>query len=384
MTPASATRGHVLMTTDAVGGVWVYSSSLAQSLAQRGWMVTLVTLGPAPRKEQFLPLLDNPRIELEVTDLELEWQDPSGEDQERAAWHLSALEQRHDPDVVHLNGYREALADFRAPSLVVAHSCVRSWWWACKGADPTEPQWQHYGAQVAAGLNAADLWAAPSAAFRDRMQALYAPETPGSAIWNGIDPLPLSLAQKQPFILSAGRLWDEAKNIAVLPEAMRSVDWPLRVAGALHEAGARPKPVPLQANMEWLGELSHGEMLETMSRASVFVSPSLYEPFGLTVLEAAASGCALVLADIPTFRELWGDAALFADPRNPAAIAQALQYLCRDADLRNELAAAALLRAARYSLSTKADAYEELYGQLMSGIKQAASFPRHRLMEATA
>jgi glycosyltransferase involved in cell wall biosynthesis len=383
MTP-SAPRGHVLMTTDAVSDAWTYSSSLSQELASRGWMVTLVTLGPAPRKEQFLPLLGDPRIELEITDLELEWQDPSGEDQERAAWYLAALEQRLNPDVVHLSGFREALAGFRAPVLVAAHSCVRSSSWACRGTEPNDAQWRHYASQVAAGLNAADLWAAPTAAFQNVAQALHAPETPGRTIWNGVDPLPLSLGEKQPFILAAGQLWDEAKNIAVLPEAMRTVEWPLRVAGALHRPGAGPNRVPLQGNVEWLGALSHAERLAAMSSASVFVSPALYEPFGISVLEAAASGCALVLADIPSFRELWGGAALFADPRNPAAITQALHYLCRDADLRNELAAAALLRSTRYSLSAQADAYEELYGELMSGVRPAASFPRDRRMEATA
>ena len=51
-----------------------------------------------------------------------------------------------------------------------------------------------------------------------------------------------------------------------------------------------------------------------MARTAVFVSPALYEPFGLAVLEAAQAGCALVLSDIPTFRELWDGVALFVAP----------------------------------------------------------------------
>ena len=57
-----------------------------------------------------------------------------------------------------------------------------------------------------------------------------------------------------------------------------------------------------------------------MARAAIFVSSSVYEPFGLAVLEAAGSGAALVLSDIPTFRELWDEAALFAPPGDAAGI----------------------------------------------------------------
>ena len=57
----------------------------------------------------------------------------------------------------------------------------------------------------------------------------------------------------------------------------------------------------------------------------VFVSAALYEPFGLAVLEAAQAGCALVLSDIPTFRELWDGAALFVAADDAAGFAAALE-----------------------------------------------------------
>ena len=63
--------------------------------------------------------------------------------------------------------------------------------------------------------------------------------------------------------------------------------------------------------------------------AAVFVSPALYEPFGLAVLEAAHAGCALVLSDIPTFRELWDCAAVFVDPHDATRIAELLGCLLR-------------------------------------------------------
>src|SRR5947199_312178 len=65
-------------------------------------------------------------------------------------------------------------------------------------------------------------------------------------------------------------------------------------------------------------------------RAAIFASPALYEPFGLTVLEAAAAGCALVLSDIPSFRELWSGAAVFVDPADSESLHRALRDLSAD------------------------------------------------------
>ncbi len=360
-------RRHVLMTADAVGGVWTYASGMAQELARRGWSITLVTLGPAPREEQFLPLLAFPKIDLEFTNLELEWQDPHGHDRDRALAVLTELGERVQPDVVHINGYREALAGWRAPVIVGAHSCVGSWWQACRGGKP-DNSWRRYLADVAAGLNAADHWVAPTAAFRDDIHRFYAPVTAGEVIWNGIEPIPTAAGGKEPFILAAGRLWDEGKNIGVLPEAAVNTGWPLRIAGATREDDGSAA-----GGVDYLGNLPRAELLAQMAKAAIFTSPALYEPFGLTVLEAAASECALVLSDIPSFRELWDGAALFADPREAGAFTAALERLCRDEALRAQLQNAARVRAARYPLSLTADAFERLYHTVMAKPRREAS-----------
>ncbi len=363
MTPSL--RGlRVLMTTDAVGGVWVYAAALARELSRRGTHVTLVTLGPSPRGEQ-LEALRGTDVAVMSTDLALEWMDPEGKDFARGRGTLSALERRIKPDLVHLNSYREACARWASPVLVMAHSCVRSWWHACRSSEPTEPRWQEYIANVGLGLVAADCWAAPSVAFRDSVEMLYAPPTRGRVIWNGIDDFPTP-ATKDPFILVAGRLWDEAKNAAALLTIARDLDWPVRVAGSLEAPDSngriRTDCCPVQA----LGELSRPELLALMERAAVFAAPAVYEPFGLTVLEAAAAGCALVLADIPTFRELWRGAALFVDPRDQSAFSTAINRLCREPKLRGRMQRSARRRALRYTLDAMADDYCKLYARMLA------------------
>ncbi len=109
-------------------------------------------------------------------------------------------------------------------------------------------------------------------------------------------------------VLTAGRLWDEGKNVAALDRA--AVHLPFNICAAGPVQGPNGAAIEL-TRLDWLGTLEPLALHEVMARTQVFASTALYEPFGLAVLEAAQAGCALVLSDIPTFRELWDGAALF-------------------------------------------------------------------------
>ena len=380
MTPPS--RGlRVLMTTDAVGGVWVFATALARELCRRGDKVTLITLGPPPQEHQLAAIRNIAGLTVEITDLALEWMDPEGHDLARATDRLRDLERRLKPDLVHLNSYREASAGFAAPVLLSAHSCVRSWWRACRGGDPSEERWHTYIADISAGLARADAWAAPTRAFRDTVQALYAPPTLGEVIHNGTEFAPPPCV-KERFILAAGRLWDEAKNLSALTAVAPDVAWPVRVAGPLQSFDGASAAGGALEHVEVLGELPRPDMLAHMRRAAIFISPAVYEPFGLTVLEAAAAGCALVLSDIPYFRELWADAALMVDPLNNRAIRQALQSLCRDSVLRATLQQAATRRARGYSLAITVENYRALYAAMLGTAPMRRTVSTTRSAEA--
>jgi glycosyltransferase involved in cell wall biosynthesis len=119
------------------------------------------------------------------------------------------------------------------------------------------------------------------------------------------------------------------------------------------------------SGVDALGELSRPELLGYAHRAAICVAPTLYEPFGLSVLEAAASGCALVLSDIPAFRELWDGAALFIDPRDAGAIRAALSRLIADDALRGEIQRHAFARSGRYSLQRMVEGYQALYSGVL-------------------
>src|SRR3954470_11529141 len=374
MSPSATIR--ILMTSDAVGGVWTYSTGLASALAAAGMEVHLVTLGPSPQGEK-RAMLRGGRIRLIESNLALEWQDPCAEDLPNARRFLEDLEDEIQPDVVHLNGFREATFDWLAPVLVVAHSCVNSWALACDDTEwLAEPKWQNYTRAVAAGLNKAQAWVTPSRAFHDVICTLYRPVSPGAVIWNGIPPAVSPPSSKRRFILAAGRMWDAAKNVSALASASKGLDWPVFVAGPRSDSRSNGA-----GGGTFMGELAHSALRARMQRAAIFVSPARYEPFGLSVLEAASAGCALVLSDIPTFRELWSGAALFVDPNSERALRETLAGLCVDDRERTRLQVAARQRSERYSLARSADAYHALYERLLASRSRPAS---HHAVEVHA
>ncbi|MDB5296059.1 MAG: glycosyl transferase group 1, partial [Phycisphaerales bacterium] len=184
---------------------------------------------------------------------------------------------------------------------------------------------------------------------------------------------------KEPFVLTAGRLWDEAKNVAALAAVAPGLPWPVRVAGeARHPggtmtatSGATGDAGPATPNLYPLGRLDEAEMAHAFARAAIYCLPARYEPFGLSALEAGLSGCALVLGDIPSLREVWGDAAVYVPPADHGALRDALVGLIGRPDERRARAEQALARARRYVSAPMAAAYVGAY----KGLRTKASAP---------
>jgi glycosyltransferase involved in cell wall biosynthesis len=344
----------VLMTTDAVGGVWRYSIELASELARMGVSTALAVLGPAPNHEQRQEAYRIAGLNLYECPCRLEWMDDPWDDVARSGEYLLALESEYLPDVVHLNGYAHAALPFRSPKLVVAHSCVLSWWQAVK-REPAPSRYERYRRAVTAGLGAADEIVAPSAAMLRELQRFYGANT-GNVIPNGISDVTPSRVRKEPFVLCAGRLWDEAKNVATLAAAARGLSIPVCVAGkgADQVTGVTP-----------LGDLSAQGMRHWFERAAIYAAPAYYEPFGLAILEAATHGAALVLSNIETLREIWADAAIYVAPDDELALRSAIELLAHDPLLRQTMSERAQRRARNYPAQRQARRYQAVYRRIM-------------------
>jgi glycogen(starch) synthase len=359
--PVSQVCMKILMTADTVGGVWTYALELAHALRPRGITVALATMGAPLNAMQRAAVQRMPWLQIFESSYRLEWMDEPWDDVAAAGRWLLDLERQIAPDVVHLNGYVHAALPWHAPTLVVGHSCVLSWWQAVHG-EPAPAWWGRYRDAVARGVQQADMVLAPTAAMLDELKRLYGPLARTAVVPNGRAASAFPPHAKEPFVLAAGRLWDEAKNIAALEAVADQLPWPVFVAGP----NQRPHGGTITAtSARMLGSLAPKELAQWMGRAAIYALPARYEPFGLSVLEAALAGCALVLGDIPSLRELWQGAALFVPPGDHAALHAALMRLMSNEDERAALAARARERALPFTPERMAEGYVTAYNQLL-------------------
>jgi len=347
---------RILMTSDTVGGVWTYSLALASRLAGNSIDVYLATMGPRPSQIQKRQLKRLSNVHLHESDYRLEWMEDPWDDVNRAGNWLLGLEKQFKPDIIHLNGYVHGVLPWAAPTCMVAHSCVLSWWEAVRG-ESAPAEWARYRTAVTAGIRDANYLVAPTRAMLEALGRYY-PLPARSVIYNGASPNLYSPGQKRPVIFAAGRLWDAAKNLEMVIKSASKLPWQVVIAG-----DGASKFVERE-NLLLLGQISPQEVADYMAIASIYCFPARYEPFGLSILEAALSGCALVLGDIPSLRELWNNAAVFVDPGDQSALLRSLSQLIENSNTRIKLARSALDRAKRFSLQRMTNAYLKVYEQL--------------------
>lgn len=361
--PAEPAELRVLMTADAVGGVWSYAMDLASGLQAAGAQVTVAVMGPAMR-ERHRHEAASRGIDVVERPCRLEWMPDCWADVDSAGAWLMSLADRCRPDLVHLNGFAHAALPWRVPVVVVAHSCVRTWWRGVHGEDPPRT-WDTYTQRVTDGLRGAHLLVAPTRALLDDVGREYGVTAPCRVIPNGsssVSPT-RATAAKEPLVFAAGRLWDDAKNMSALSAAASCVAWPVYLAGDVQGPSGS---CAYTGAARYLGALPPQAMTQWFDRASIYALPARYEPFGLSIVEAAAAGCALVLGDIRTLRENWSGAALFVPPDNRRALAGAINELIRDADHREALAARARERALQFTVPAMAGAYLSAYSGLLA------------------
>ena len=353
----AATR--LMLVTDAVGGVWTYSVELARALREWNVETLLAVIGPSPSAEQRTEA-DGCRI-IE-TGLPLDWTAERPDGVRRTACGLAGLASSEGLDVVQLNS-AALLADceFDQPVVVVQHSCVATWWNAVReGPLPRDFAWRRD--LIECGLNIADAVVAPSASFAAQLSRTYGLSRAVRYIHNGRRALPMKKRGPEDFVLTVGRLWDDGKNLRTLDEAAAKLAVPVEAIGPLQ--GPNGTSVDFD-HLRTPGELRLPKIAERLAARPIFASSALYEPFGLSVLEAAQAGCALVLSDIPTFRELWGGSAIFVPATDADGFATAVDELLANRDRRSELGLAARMRALRYTPDAMASRMAQLYAGLV-------------------
>jgi glycosyltransferase involved in cell wall biosynthesis len=181
------------------------------------------------------------------------------------------------------------------------------------------------------------------------------------------------LALPERFILSLGTL-EPGENRANLLRAFAR----LRARGLPHalvvtgqrgwrdDGGAMlAARLGVTASVHFTGYVSDADLPLLYNLADAFVFPSWREGFGLPPLEAMACGVPVVASDRPAMPEVLGDAALYAAPDQPQAIADALERALTDRALRDELRTRGSAQAARYSWQRAADETLAVYRRLL-------------------
>jgi glycogen synthase len=361
---------HILMTTDTIGGVWTYTRELVTGLLRRGHRVTLISFGKHPSPEQTKWMDGLQGLEYRPTAYRLEWMQDSAEDVAKGAGLLEQAARELTPDLLHLNQYAYGALHSSIPKLVVAHSDVVSWWVNVHRCEPPENAWvRWYRELVTRGISSADLVVAPSKWMLDTINTYYLVPLKGKVIYNARDwSLFEPHATKQNCVLTVGRLWDQAKQVSLVLKTEHSVP--------IYIAGSKDHPQKLVGDdygtedthrATLLGEQSEESLRELYAKSAIYCATSCYEPFGLAPLEAALSGCAVIANDIPSFRELWGDAACYFRRNDAGSLSARIEILSRDQRLCRHYARRALDRArTMFQINRMLDSYEAVYNRLVT------------------
>ena len=352
---------RILMTCDTLGDTWRYAIDLSRELCRCGHGVTLAAMGPAPSRAQRLEAAGIEGLMLRSRACKLVWMDDPWSDLRATGEWLLRLAAEVRPDIVHANGFGHVALAWPAPVLCMAHSCMASWWRAVYGV-PAPARWDRYREHVRAALQAADTIAAPSRAMAMALHAEYGLQRPVRVISAGIRGHAVT-CKKRALVFAAGRFGDEGKNLGHLAAVAPCVPWPVCVAAADVAPGDTRAAY---LHVRQLGALRPSAMQRWFARAAIYALPARYEPLGLSVLEAAQAGCALVLGDISDLREYWDNAALFVPPDDGDALRDALLRLIGDDTLREHLGARARRRALFMTAALMADDCQRTYDEMLS------------------
>jgi glycogen(starch) synthase len=360
---------HVLMTADTVGGVWTYTRELVSGLVRRGHRITLISFGKLPCTSQLAWMLGLPGLDYRPTPYALEWMQDAEEDIQLSTKYLEHLIAETKPDLLHFNQFAYGAIKTSLPKVVVAHSDVVSWWLTVKAEEPPATDWMKwYRRTVSRGLAGADTVIAPSHCMLNNIDRYYGHPVHAQVIYNGRDPALFdSDCLKEHRAVSIGRVWDEAKQVSLLMRYSQAA--PVTVVGDGNhpdEAMAGFAGAKSSSEITFAGPQSEQALSALLARSSIYAACSRYEPFGLAPLEAALSRCALVANDIPTFHEIWGDAAFYFATNDARSLSDAIRQLSSEPMLCREYADRAYERAQHFTAVHMIEAYEQLYGAVVA------------------
>jgi glycosyltransferase involved in cell wall biosynthesis len=274
-------------------------------------------------------------------------------------------------DVYHAPAARVPVRSLPVPLVVTVHDFAAfelpTWQGRIRGAK--------LRAQIGRAIERARLIVLPSEAMRQELaqrfpQAVSKARTIYSAASSIFHRAPRSIPRTPTFVSVA--TLERRKNLATLIDAFAIVvaahpEVRLRLIGQSHnDRGAvlqRLAQHRIVDSVTLEGYVTDDSLAEAYADATATVYPSLYEGFGLPILESMAAGAPVITSNCGAMREIGGGAALLVDPLDPDSVAQAMLHLIEDPDLRAQYKAASRQHATRFTWEQTARKHIEVYRQ---------------------
>ncbi len=356
---------RVLITTDTIGGVWTFTQELVVGLLNEGCYVCLVSLGVDPNYGQRLwteQMKKAWQTHFNYTALHvpLEWMQENQDSYTDAAPRLLAIAKTFNADVIHSNQLCFGALQTSLPRIVTAHSDVLSWAIACRNTPFEGSAWlSQYRRLVTAGLADASTVTVPTLWMLNALSQNFPVSCDTRVIYNGRSvPQTLQVPRKLQAV-TAGRIWDEAKNIKLLTTIKSIV--PILAAG--DSTGETPTS-SWSSSIQLLGSLTEKELTQLFYESAIYICASKYEPFGLAPIEAALCGCAVLANDIPSLREVWGNAALYF--HDAQSLTDLLERLSQDSDFLKKAQEKSHRHARTFSQKKMTLSYLDVYRSAIS------------------
>lgn len=369
---------HVLVTGDTLSGSWVYTRELVTGLVTRGVRVTLVSFGDIPLPAQTCWMDHLHGLDYRPTAFRLEWMQEAEADRAEASVFLTSLVEELRPDVLHLHQFSYGNLPVDVPRIVLAYGDLLTW----RESVPEEHRAMHtaerhayarYRETIVRGIAGADAVVAPSAWMLNRVAATYTYPRRAEVIYPGRNPIFFNpYVSKDDCVLAVGRLVDASRQVSLLTQHAHPL--PVCIVGSeqtvnipLNPIRADVKVATDETSVAIRGPQTEAQLRTLYSRAAIYVATARYEPLGMPVLEAAFSRCAIIANDIPSYREMWGDAALYFRTNDASSLAASIRLLNDDRTMRRAYAELAYARAReRFTTKRMIDEYLHLYRNLIA------------------
>src|SRR5215469_4933831 len=340
---------------------WTYARELVTGLVTRGVRVTLVSFGEIPLPDQTSWMDHLHGLDYRPTAFRLEWMQEAEKDLHESSAYLMSLVQELRPDVLHLNQFCYGNLPADIPRVVMAHGDLITWTQAVRDVPPRmPPSLNWYRRTVLNGIACADAVIAPSAWMLDRITSCYMQPRRGEVIYPGRNPIFFNpYVSKDDCVLAVGRLVDASRQVSLLTQHVHSI--PVCIVGTEQTVATEQTSVAIR------GPQTEAQLRALYSRAAIYAATARYEPLAMPALEAAFSRCAIIANDIPSYREIWGDAALYFRTNDATSLAENIRLLNEDRPMRRAYAELAYTRAReRFTTKRMIDQYLHLYRNLTS------------------